>query len=199
MISCPSVYIQLSLLIVVISSVFMSNARTFDDAMHTSLPGSPVPDLSSNFGSPDHSAPDLERMGGRSSTLDDKVNEILLQHAQPPLLTQSVSGFESCVQTLSQSMATITTKVTSIEEVVGCLAARVAAVEAGAILASSVSGPPAGSWPLPGQIDGSTATGSRDPSSLDENRNTRRRLDKDTCPDDENARSAVLLRFACEQ
>ena len=53
----------------------MANARTFDDAMHTSLPGSPVPDLSSNFGSPDNSAPDLQRMGGRSSTLDDKVNE----------------------------------------------------------------------------------------------------------------------------
>ena len=94
----------------------MANARTFDDAMHTSLPGSPVPDLSSNFGSPDHSAPDLERMGGRSSTLDDKVNELLLQLAQLPFLAQSVSGFESCVQTLSQSMATITTKVTVLNK-----------------------------------------------------------------------------------
>ena len=41
--------------------------------------------------------------------------------------------------------------------------------------------------------------GPRDPSSLDEDRGTRRRLDKDTSPDDENARSAVLLRFPCEQ
>ena len=62
-------------------------------------------------------------------------------------------------------MATITAKFTSVEVVVGGLAARVAAWEAGAISASSVSGTPAGSWPLPGRIDGSTATGSRDVSS----------------------------------
>ena len=154
--------------------------------------------LSSNLSSPDGSAPDLERMGGRSGTLDDKVNEILLQLAQQPSRTRSVSRFESCVQTLSQSRATITTKVTSIEQVVGGLASRVATSEAGAISASSVSGSPAGSWSLPGQIDGSTATRSRVPSSLDENRNTRRRLDKDTSPDDENARG-VLLGFPCKQ
>ena len=41
-------------------------------------------------------------------------------------LTQSVSRFESCVQTLSQ---TVTTKVTSIEHVVGGLAARVASLK----------------------------------------------------------------------
>ena len=34
---------------------------------------------------------------------------------------------------------------------------------------------------------------------MNENRNTRRKLDTDTGPDDENARSAVLLRFSCEQ
>ena len=59
-------------------------------------------------------------------------------------------------------MAILTTKVTSIEHVVGGLAARVAALEAGAISASSVSGSPTGSCPLPGQLGGSTATGSRD-------------------------------------
>ena len=98
----------------------------------------------------------------------------------------------------SQSVATITTKIASMEIVVGGLAARVAALEAGAISASSVSGS-AGSWPLPGRTDGSTATGSRDPSASDENRNTRRRLGRDSDPDDEHARSAVLLRFPCEQ
>ena len=41
--------------------------------------------------------------------------------------------------------------------------------------------------------------GSRDPGSLEEGRNTRRRLGMDKGPDDENARSAVLLRFPCEQ
>ena len=35
--------------------------------------------------------------------------------------------------------------------------------------------------------------------ALDENRNTRRRLNKDTSPDDENVRCAVLLRFPSEQ
>ena len=41
---------QLSLFLCV-PSVFMANDRTCEDAMHTSLPGSPTP-LSSNFGSP---------------------------------------------------------------------------------------------------------------------------------------------------
>ena len=95
-------------------------------------------------------------------------------------------------------MATITAKVTSIEQVVGGLAARVAALEAGAVSASSVSGSPSASWPLPGQIDGSTATVSRDPDSSEEGRNIRRRLNEDTSPEDENSRSAVLLRFPCE-
>ena len=45
-----------------IPSVFMADARTFKDAMHTSLLSSPTP-LSSNFGSLDGSAPDFERTG----------------------------------------------------------------------------------------------------------------------------------------
>ena len=52
---------------------------------------------------------------------------------------------------------------------------------------------------LSGQVDGCTAAGSHDPGSSEEGRNTRRRLDKFSCPDDENARSPVLLRFLCEQ
>ena len=36
-------------------------------------------------------------------------------------------------------------------------------------------------------------------ASFEEGRNTRRTLDKDTSPDDDNARSVVLLRFPCEQ
>ena len=58
---------------------------------------------------------------------------------------------------------------------------------------------PLGSWPTPGQSDGSTAMGSREPGSSEEGRNARRRLDIDKGPDDENARGAVLLRFLCEQ
>ena len=49
------------------------------------------------------------------------------------------------------------------------------------------------------QGDGSTAAGSHDPWSFDDNRNTRRRLDTFSSPEDKHARSAVLLRFPCEQ
>ena len=41
--------------------------------------------------------------------------------------------------------------------------------------------------------------GSHGPGSSDDNRNTRRRLDTFSSPEDEHARSAVLLRFPCEQ
>ena len=75
---------------------------------------------------------------------------------------------------------------------------RVAALEAGGISASSVSAS-AGSWLQPGRTDGSTATGSRDPSASDDNRNTRRGLDRNSDPGDENALCAVLLRCPCEQ
>ena len=54
-------------------------------------------------------------------------------------------------------------------------------------------------WPSLGQVDGSIAAGSHDPGSSGEGRKTRRRLDTLSNPDDENARSAVLLRFSCEQ
>ena len=72
---------QLSLFL--IPSVFMANDRTYEDAMHTSLPVSPTP-LPSNFGSP----LDLERTGSRPSTWKDKINEI---YFQLPLFLQSVS------------------------------------------------------------------------------------------------------------
>ena len=55
------------------------------------------------------------------------------------------------------------------------------------------------SWPSVEQVDGSTAAGSHGPGSFSDNRNTRRRLDISPNPDDEHARSAVLLRFPCEQ
>ena len=54
-------------------------------------------------------------------------------------------------------------------------------------------------WPLPRQVDGSTAAGSHGPGSSDDNRNTRRRLDAFSNPDDDSARSAVLLQFPCAQ
>ena len=59
-------------------SLFMADDRTFEDAIHSSLLDSPAP-LSSNVGSPYGSAPDLERTGSRSSTMDEKINEIYIQ------------------------------------------------------------------------------------------------------------------------
>ena len=56
--------------------------------MHTTIPGSLVPADSSNFGPPDGSAPDLDRLGARSSTLEVKVNEILLRFATPAARTE---------------------------------------------------------------------------------------------------------------
>ena len=55
------------------------------------------------------------------------------------------------------------------------------------------------SWKVLGHGDGSTAPGSHGQGSSDDSRNTRRRLDTFSSPEDEHARSAVLLRFPCEQ
>ena len=81
-------------------------------------------------------------------------------------------------------------KITNIEQFVSSLAARVTALETNATSVSSGSG------------DGSTAAGSfgsHGQGSSDDSRNTRRRLGTFSSPEDEHARSAVLLRFPCEQ
>ena len=172
---------------------FMATDRTFEDGGHTTLPGSPTP-LSSNFGSPKGSAPDLEITGSDLGTME-KINEIFLQLQ---LFLQNASRIENCVQTLSQTVASYTAKITSVGQIDSSVAARVATLETGAASASSGSGA-ARSWNLFGQADGSIAAGCHGPGSSDENRNTRRRLDTFSNPDDENARSAVMLQFPCEQ
>ena len=127
-----------------------------------------------------------------------KINDIFLQL---PLFIQNAAGIENCVQTLAQTVAAKTTKFTNIEQIVGSLVARVTSLETNAASGSS-SPDSARSSNVLGQSDGSTATGSlgsHGPGSSDDNRNTRRRLDTFTSPEDEHARSAVLLRFSCEQ
>ena len=74
-----------------IPSVFMANDRTCEDAVDTSLLGSPTP-LFSNFGSPNGSAADVERTGIRTSTCEDKIYEI---HLQLPLFLQKVTRIEN--------------------------------------------------------------------------------------------------------
>ena len=140
------------------------------------VPFSPMPGTSSNYGSPTSSGPDLDGMGHRSFDAQFKeLRDMLL-----PAMEQNVS---------------------TLTENVNSLTARICKIETNATSISSVSDS-ASSWNLLGQSDGSTATGSRGshgPGSSDDNRNTRRRLETFSSPEDEHARRAVLLRFPCEQ
>ena len=88
-----------------------------------------------------------------------------------------------------------------LEQNFNALATRMYKFETGA--ASGSSGPgSARSWNLLGHSDGSTATGSLGSHGLgssDDNRIARHALDTFSSLEDEHARSAVLLRFPCEQ
>ena len=70
----------------------------------TDVPVSPLPASSSKMGSPSGSLPDLEGTGYRANTMEEKIKEMFVQVAKLPLLIQSVSRFENCVQTLSQTV-----------------------------------------------------------------------------------------------
>ena len=75
--------------------------------------------------------------------------------------------------------------------------ARVTSLETNAASGSN-SPDSARSWNMLGQSNGSTATGSlgsHSPGSSDDKKNTRRRLDTFSSPEDEHAQSAALLRF----
>ena len=111
----------------------------------TDVPVPPLPAYSSNMGSPNGSLPELEGSGYRASTMEEKINEMFVQVAMLPLLTQSVSRFENCVQTLSQTVASYDAKITNIEKMVGICAARVTTLETNATSVSSGSGS-ARSW-----------------------------------------------------
>ena len=162
----------------------MATERAFEDAVHTTLLGSPAP-LSSNVGSPYGSAPNLERAVSRTTTMEEKSTKCTYRYRC------SASRIENCVQALSQTVAAQTTKTTSTEQIVGSLLARVTTLETGA--ASGSSGP--------AQQD--LGTNSDIVGSPDDNRNTRRRLDTFSSPEHEHARRAVLcvnnttLEFPC--
>ena len=132
--------------------------------------------------------------------MEEKINEMFVQVAKLPLLIQSVSRSENCVQTLSQTVASYDAKSRILNKMVSSLAARVATSETNSTSVSSGSGS-ARSWNILGHSDGFTATwslGSHGPGSSDDNRNTRRRLDTFSSPEDEQSRCAVLQRFPCE-
>ena len=121
----------------------------------TDAPVPPVPASSSNLGSPNGSLPDLDGTGHRAFTMEEKINDIFTQIARLPPLMQSISRFENCAQTLSQTVASYDAKITYIEQIVSSLAARVTMLETNATSVSSGS-VPARSWNVLGRSDGST-------------------------------------------
>ena len=72
---------------------------------------------------------DFEGSSIRSSTMEEKMNDMFLQIAKLPLLMHSISTFENCVQTLSQIVASNDATITIIEQIVGSFAGRVAVLE----------------------------------------------------------------------
>ena len=153
----------------------------------TNIPIPPDQASSSNIGSPDGSGPDLEGIGPRATTMEEKINAINLQ------LPISHTPFRrSPRQWLLRQI-----KIAYIEQIVGNLVARLTTSETNAACGSE--GPDSTrSWNVLGRSDSSIATGalgSHGPGSSDDNRNTRLRLDTSASPDDEQARSAVLVRF----
>ena len=96
--------------------------------------------------------------------------------------------------TYLETLGDFASRFTEMEQNFSAISARMCKFETYAASASNVSGL-ARSWPTLEQVDGSTAAGSHGPGSSDDHRNTRRRLDTG----DEQSRSAVLLRFLCEQ
>ena len=119
------------------------------------------------------------------------------------LLSQFAQFKEQIAQipTLRNWMSRMDSHITKeTEQNFSSLTARMCKVETYPAPASNVSGS-ARSWPSGEQVDGSTARslGSHGPGSSDDIRNTRRRLDTFSSIEDEQSRSAVLLRFPFEQ
>ena len=117
------------------------------------------------------------------------------QIAQIPALTTWMSRMDSHI---TKTLGDFATRLAEMEQNFSTFTARLCKVQTHTASASSVSGS-ARSWPTLEQVDGSTAAGSHGPGSSDDHRNTRRRLDTSSSTEDEQSRSAVLLRFPCEQ
>ena len=158
-------------------------------------------------------------MGHRSIDAQFKeLRDILLP------LARGFAVFDNHVKTLSEAVGMVTKRIASVEQTVNALSAKMASfaaseqnvtltenvssltaricqIETNATSVSSGSDS-ARSWNILGHSNGSTAAGSlgsHGPRSSDDSRNTRRRLDTFSSPEDEQARSAVLLQFLCEQ
>ena len=156
------------------------------------MPISPFPDTSSNYGSPNGSGPSMRSSKKSEMCCYNLLVDLQISTTTPKL---SVKPWE-----LSLPESPMLNR-PSMPLFCSSLTSRACQIESNATLVSGSSGS-ARSWNLLGHSDGSTATGSlgcHGPGSSDDNRNTRRRLDTSTSPDDEQARSAVLSRCPSEQ
>ena len=169
----------------------------------TNVPISQAQASSSNFGSLHGSGSDLDGMDTRSGSITDEKLDALLsnfehfetQIAQIPAHANCMSRMDS---NITKTLGDFATRLTVMEQNFSTLTARMGKVETHAASASNVSDS-AKSWPSLERVDGSTAAGSHRPGSSDDNRSTRRRVDTFSSPEDEQSRSAVLLRFECAQ
>ena len=169
-------------------SACIANTRARDDALYMSSLGKPLKATSSNFGPPNGSSPDFDTVGVSQNLLNSTHS--LQRLRRSPCLCKALPDSKILFRRFHNQWPLLQPKFQTLSRSLVASLARISA--------SNVCGS-AGSWPLPGRTDGSTATGSRDPSASDDDRNTRRGLDRDSDPDDDNALRAVLLRFPCEQ
>ena len=96
-----------------------------DDAADILVPKSPKSATSSNFGSPNGSGPDLDGMCGRSDlAMEEQFKE--LRDVLGPLM-RSVTNFESRVQTISNSVGLLTSRINNVEQIVSALSAKMVA------------------------------------------------------------------------
>ena len=176
---------------------FMSNARPFSDA----APNSPLQDLS-NFGSPG-SVPDLApqvqwRTDFRPSSEENfrSSKRISVRWHRFPCSywnssdSKTVSWRSHNQWQPSQSRFQVLNKSLAVSQLVSprwnLVQSQPLAFRDRQALGLYLT-------------EGSTATVFNDPSSSEEDRNTTHRFHKDTSPDDDSARSAVLLRCPFEQ
>ena len=135
-------------------------------------------------------------------------------------LTRGFADLDNQVKSICEAVGIVTSRITSVEQTVNALCAKMALFaemeQNVSALTENVSSLSLGTHmqklkqmqlpplavPAQQALGIHFATGSLGPhgqGSSDDNRNTRRRLDTFSSPEDEHARSAVLLRFPCEQ
>ena len=110
----------------------------------TNVPVSPAQASCPNMVSPDGSVPDLEGTGLSATTMEEKINEI---YSQLPLFRQNPTRIENCVQTLAQTVAAQTARITNIEQIIASILARITSLETNA-----ASGPTALDLPMTTEI-----------------------------------------------